>query len=270
MPTKIRLTKQFIDQQVPGPKDRNFRDDKVRCLKLKLTPTDKTVWVLQFRTKGKAQRKLTLGNYPEIPPEEARRRATAALAEVAAGKDPVAERRAERTAVTFSVFASRYMTEHARPKKKESSADEDQRLLDKIILPSLGRKKLVGILRVDIQKLHSDLRETPYQANRVLALLSKMLGLAEKWDLRPDHSNPCNHVDRYKEEEKERFLSDEEYRRLFKVLGEAEADRTVSASATPRRGDRIEVGGEAFVMQGEPVRGSARSVWTVETRRASS
>ena len=41
-------------------------------------------------------------------------------------------------------------------------------------------------------------------------MLSKMFSLAEVWGLRPDGSNPCRHVKRYKENKRERFLSPEE------------------------------------------------------------
>lgn len=36
--------------------------------------------------------------------------------------------------------------------------------------------------------------------------------------------------------------------------------------ASPRRGDRIQLDGETFVIQGEPTRDRARLVWTVDTR----
>jgi len=42
----------------------------------------------------------------------------------------------------------------------------------------------------------------------------------------------------------------------------------VSEVPNPRPGDRLAVGGEAFVIQGEPVRGSERLVWTVDLRPA--
>ncbi len=66
------------------------------------------------------------------------------------------------------------------------------------------------------------LRETPYQANRMLALLSKMMQLSEKWGLRPDGSNPCRHVERFKETKRERYLSAIELARLGDVLTERE------------------------------------------------
>ena len=56
------------------------------------------------------------------------------------------------------------------------------------VLPTLGRMKVAAITRPDITNLHHSMRDRPGAANRVLALLSKMFNLAEKWDLRSDGS----------------------------------------------------------------------------------
>jgi hypothetical protein len=45
-------------------------------------------------------------------------------------------------------------------------------------------------------------------------------------------------------------------------------DLRVSEVASPRPGDRIELDGEAFLIQGEPRRDAARLVWTLDTRPA--
>lgn len=85
-----------------------------------------------------------------------------------------------------------------------------------------------GVLRLhprgrpDIAQLQHKLREAPYHANRVLALLSKMMNLAEPWGLRQDGTNPCRHVQNFKEELRERFLSERELARLQAVLAKAE------------------------------------------------
>ena len=81
-----------------------------------------------------------------------------------------------------------------------------------------------------IAELHHALRETPYQANRTLGVLSKMFALAEMWGMRPDGSNPCLHIKRYKEERRERFLSAEEFARLGKVLDETLRDGSETRS----------------------------------------
>ena len=71
----------------------------------------------------------------------------------------------------------------------------------------------------------------PYQANRTLGVLSKMFSLAEVWGLRPDGSNPCRHVKRYKERNRERFLSPEETERLGDVLRQAEDEMPSAVAA---------------------------------------
>ena len=45
-------------------------------------------------------------------------------------------------------------------------------------------------------------------------------------------------------------------------------DLRVAEVANPRPGDRIEIEGEAFLIQGEPVRDRERLVWTVDLRPA--
>jgi hypothetical protein len=43
-------------------------------------------------------------------------------------------------------------------------------------------------------------------------------------------------------------------------------DLQVAEVANPRPGDRIEIEGDAFLIQGEPVRDRERLVWTVDLR----
>ena len=45
-------------------------------------------------------------------------------------------------------------------------------------------------------------------------------------------------------------------------------DLRVAEAANPRPGDRIEIDGEGFLIQGEPVRDRERLVWTVDLRPA--
>ena len=52
----------------------------------------------------------------------------------------------------------------------------------------------------------------------MLAVLSKMFNLAERWGLRPDGSNPCRHVEKFAEKKRERMLSPAELARLGDAL----------------------------------------------------
>ena len=97
--------------------------------------------------------------------------------------------------------------------------------------PAIGGMRVSEVDRKDIAALHHDMRDAPYQANRSLAVLSKMFSLAEVWGWRANGSNPCRHVERYKERARERFLSQEETERLGAVLREAEPEIPVAVAA---------------------------------------
>ena len=91
-----------------------------------------------------------------------------------------------------------------------------------MIRPALGMFKVTDVLRKDIANLHYRHRDTPIQANRMLSVLSKMFNLAELWGLRPDGTNPCRHVPKYKENKLERYLTDAEIQHLGQVLKRCE------------------------------------------------
>ena len=128
-------------------------------------------------------------------------------------------------------MAERYLRQYAEVRKKTRSVEEDRRLLEKLILPELGPMRVSAITRGDITNLHYALVKTPVQANRVLALLSKMFNLAEVWELRPDGTNPCRHVEKYPEKKHERYLSSAELVRLGEALAAAEKEGKESPSA---------------------------------------
>ena len=111
-----------------------------------------------------------------------------------------------------------YLERHAIPKKRPQSIQNDRVLIDKYVHPHLGNKKVEGVSRRDIMVLHALLKDRPYQANRLLALLSKMFSLSVGWGWRTD--NPAKGVPRYVEHKRERWLSDEELVRLLRVLSE--------------------------------------------------
>ena len=63
------------------------------------------------------------------------------------------------------------------------------------------------------------MRGRPYRANRVLALLSSMFGLAIRWRMRSD--NPCKAIERNTEHKRRRYLSADEITRLIAALDAA-------------------------------------------------
>ncbi len=195
-----------------------IRDDVVTGLHLRAFDNRKSFY-LWFRTKAGQERKPKLGDFGVLTVAQARDMARAILAEVAAGRDPVAERRAVREAPTVADLCDRYLGEHAKTKK---SGTKDEAWISQYVLPRLGRKKIADVAYDDAAGLHKSMAHVPYLANRVQALLSKMFNLAERWGYRPAHSNPCRHVARYKEAKRERYMARGEAQAVAEALARHE------------------------------------------------
>src|SRR5271156_5174254 len=91
------LTEVAIKSLAGGDKRREFPDGKVTGLYLVVQPSGKKSWALRYRAAGKPK-KLTIGPYLVVGLAEARKRAMAALGEVAGGDDPAAAKSATRAA----------------------------------------------------------------------------------------------------------------------------------------------------------------------------
>ncbi len=229
-----RLTKDLVESL--RPKDNRYLiwDTLVPGFGVRVNPSGKLTYILKYRLGGgrvARQRWLTIGAHGAITADEARKLARTRSAEVVKGDDPGGERQAARRAPTVSDLCKRYLTDHAEPHKRPSSIKQDRRLIEKRILPALGASKVRDVAIEDIEELHRSLRPTPYEANRTLALLSKMFSLAERWRLRPPLSNPCRQVRRFKERARERYLSPAELGQLGEQLSLLEADEEISEAA---------------------------------------
>jgi integrase len=219
-----KITKRMVDALQPAADGRELIlwDSEIAGFGVRVQRGGAKVYVLKYRAgsgREAPSRKLTIGKHGSPwTAETARAEGKRLLGMVAQGKDPAGTKREEKAAPTVAEFAQRFLAEHAEAKRKASTAREYRRLFDRIILPALGRRKVADIKRADIAKLHHANRAAPYQANRTLAVLSKMMNLAERWGLRPDGSNPCRHVEKYGERKRERFLSADELARLGDAL----------------------------------------------------
>lgn len=185
-------------------------DTKVPGLQLRHKKRGST-WNLYYRLDGQ-QFRPKIGDAKILTRPQARQIALQWLAEVAQGRHPkqATERR------TVADLRSRYDEVHA-PRKKASSQEADRHLWDRWILPAIGRTPVEKLTTADINDLHHSMRATPYQANRVIALLHKALELAVTWGWRP--TNPVR-VERYKEHKRRRVPTADETRRLLVALEE--------------------------------------------------
>jgi integrase len=219
---QAKITKRAIDATGPGSGDQFLWDRDVRGFGLKVTPAGAKIYVLQYRCKGRLRR-YTIGRHGSPwTAEEARAEAIRLLAQVVRGDDPADAKHADRADITFAAFADRYLKEHADLHKKKRSAALDRQLLRSHILPAIGTRRLAQVSRTDVARMHRSLAETPIAANRALNLTSAMLTRAERWGLRPEGSNPCRNIEKFKERSRQRFLSEVEIARLGSALAKAE------------------------------------------------
>jgi integrase len=216
-------------------------DPRCQGLALQVRPDGRRTWMLDYRVNGR-QRRMVLGRADTLPADEAVRLARRHRVAIDQGRDPLAEKEAARRAdaanVTLTVFFGRYMDEHAKVKKRERSIAEDRWMFETHIKGDLGRHRVPDITHHDAARLHRKLtaRPAPILANRVLALLSTMMSLAERWGVRPPRENPCRFVERNPEHKTHRFLTNEQLIALGKVLAETErcTDKTAEEYESPK------------------------------------
>lgn len=227
------ITKRAVDAAKPRSADAYLWDEELAGFGLKVTPAGRKVYLVQYRLGGRKgrTRRVTIGQHGELTPTMARAEAKRLLGEIAIGRDPANERDKRKADKSVEAVLDHFMAEHVKPKLKASTAREYQRIAKLHIVPRLGRRPIGELKRQDIAKLHHELAEKPYQANRTLALLSKFFNWTEKNGLRPDGSNPCRHVEKYREGKRERFLSQAELARLGDELSKAEKAKTCSTWA---------------------------------------
>jgi integrase len=223
---KSKISKRTVDQLSPGSWNLLLWDCDVKGFGVRCRASGAKYYFVKMRI-GRRQRWITIGRHGSPwTPEAARREALRLLGLKAAGKDPATERDDHNGGLTVAELASRFLNEHVAHSCKRLTAEEYRRVIGLYICPSLGRHRVTELTRADVVQLHHQLRDRPYQANRCLAVLSKMSNLAEAWGLRPDGSNPCRHVKKYREEKRERYLTNEELQRLGMALAQAERTKT--------------------------------------------
>ncbi|MEQ8268305.1 MAG: site-specific integrase [Parvibaculum sp.] len=225
-----KISKRTIDTLSPVEKDVFIWDDELKNFGLRVSPSGRKTFLVQYRAKGRTRR-VKIGVYGALTPDEARQQAKRILGEVAHGEDPAEDIHKDRQAPTVAEVCERFMREHAALRCKESTATEYRRLIEREIKPVFGTRRITAVTRPDIAKLQYEMRERPFLGNRLIALLSKMFNLCELWGLRPDGSNPCRHVSKYREKPRERFLSPEEIATVGEVLDQVQADGSESKAA---------------------------------------
>ncbi len=208
-------------------------DPSTTGLYFRVTSTGAKSWMLRYTAVDGQRRKLGLGSFPSIGLAEARKRAQEAIGQIAGGGDPAGEKKqARRNArrmvlevpTTLNELWGRYC-QVVMPRKRRATIEGQQYLWRRILAPRLGRERIDDLSR---RTVRAELRivgaRTPTMANRSLTLLQHMLNFAVDEEVLT--ANPLNGMAKlFNETPRDRVLTDEEIRKLWKVL-----DHTALAS----------------------------------------
>src|SRR5437588_5912633 len=199
----------------PTHGNRILYDTQIPGFGVRITAAGAVSFILNYHVHGR-ERRFTIGKHPEWSAIAARNRALELRRKVNEGVDPLEDREQQRTQPTMNDLCAEYLEHHALVHKRPHSVRDDKQMIAAIITPKMGTLRISGVSKQGIEKLHASLKPTPYLANRVLALLSKMFSLAIEWHW-VSH-NPAQGVLRFHEDRRERWLQPEELLRFIKAL----------------------------------------------------
>jgi integrase len=212
---KRRLTELAVRKLRPRAATYLIWDTKQPGLAIRVQPTGARAWKVIYSRHGRP-RWLHLGNVGAIGLADARTLAAEAMLAVARGKDPAAEKRAERGAGTFAELAVKYLETYA--KKRNKSWRQADALVQRYLLPKWGKLQASSITRGDVRTLVGHI-EAPVLANQVLAAASAIFSWAVKQEIVA--TNPCRGIDRNETRSRERVLSDSEVPRFWAAFDDA-------------------------------------------------
>ena len=187
---------------------------------------------------GGQRRRLTIDDFGAITLDQAREIAGSLRGDVAAGRDPKAEReRVRRESETVAGLVESYLVdlraraESGAKRGRRSGLATAENRLRRHVLPKLGKLRVRDLTVDHVRRMHRSLKATPVEANRTLTALSAVLGFGSRQGTTPAGFNPARHVERFEETGERRALMAEELRALGDAMREAETSGTVSPVA---------------------------------------
>ena len=221
----LQITQHCIDRLKPRRRTFDIRDTKLRGFGVRLLPSGTKRYFVQTQHDGIRFWRL-IGDTDGMTVEEARSRATSILAAIRSSKDLIV---ADPGETRFAVIAEK-LFESCRRHWKESTTTTNRIYLNRQILPWFRDMQIAEITDRDVKRWHASLHATPFAADRAAPVLSMLLRKAEDHGYRPEGSNPCIGIRRYRRRGRERFLSQEEMRRLGDALVRRETKHPLKAA----------------------------------------
>ena len=225
-----RLTKRTVDALTATGVDHFVWDQQLSGFGIRISPKGQKSFLVQYRYQGRTQR-IRIGRLGFITADEARRKAKILLGEAEAGKNPALAVATKRKAPKLSDVSERFIKEHIEKRLKPTTQRNYRSVLQSYILPTIGHKRITDITLADLSAIHTSLSDKPSQANRSILVMSKLLNLCEQWGLRTMGSNPCRHIQLFKDNKRNRFLDKSELKRLWATLDHAHVEGMVGLYA---------------------------------------
>ena len=223
--SNIRLTQRLIDALKPRKKTFDLRDTELKGFGVRVRSSGIKRYFVQSQHEGTRTWRI-IGNAAGMTLEEARCRARSALASLHNGEEIIAATNEE---TRFGVVAEK-LFEACERHWKVSTRKANRFYLKNQILPWFRNMQVAGITERNVKQWHASLHATPFAADRAAPVLSVLLRQAEVYGYRPEGSNPCVGIRRYRRRGRERFLSPEEMQRLGAVLSRHEPDHPLEAA----------------------------------------
>jgi integrase len=218
MARPVRLTDAIVKRLPTPDKDNELtRDTVVKGYAACVTAASSRSLVLDYRTRAGRQRRFTIGRFPDWSVSAGREEARRLKREIDGGGDPLAAIEAARGASTVDDLIQRFIEEHVSRKRPHTQYDY-RNVIERHIRPVIGRMKVAEVAWADIDALHRKITKAgrATQANRVVAVASKMFSLAIRWKVRAD--NPAKGIERNSEQPRKRYPTSAELKRLTEAL----------------------------------------------------
>lgn len=214
-PNKRKLSEIFVRNLRPTDRTQVVWDTHQRGLALMVQATGRKSWKCVYTHRG-APRWYHIGAADAVGLADARTLASRVMFQVAEGKDPCADRKAERSKGTFQELAERYVEQHA--KRRNKSWKQADALVRKHLIPRWGKSAAGDITRADVKSMMARIA-APITANQTLAAASAIF----TWGVREGAvtTNPCHLVERNPTRDRERVLSDAEVPKFWEAFDSA-------------------------------------------------
>ena len=206
-----------------------FYDDTLTGFGVKATSTGALSWIVEYRPgeggRRVSKRRMVIGTPATLSPEKAREAAEKLLASVKLGADPAAERGAARKAETVGDLLDAFVEKHlVEPNLKAGTIRLNSGYIKNHIRPAFGAKKATAVTHADISRLRLKIGKThKVAANRVVALIGTIWAFGLKEKILPKGAeNPAADIEPFPEQPRQRYLTEDELRRLGDAIREAE------------------------------------------------